>query len=565
MKNIFLALMSFVTTVHSAHAADSELAQDLIDNLTNMKAVYKAGYAPASWKKQFAGYDLNVTYADAVEKAKSKSSLTEHDTRVILKDFVYAMKDYHVSISFSSTEEASLPFTVKSVGDRFFIVYINRDKLTEEAFPFQVGDELMTVDGVPTVDVVKAIQSQIIENVPLTDRALAEGYLTRRTGLKGFVVPQGPVNLEIKPQGADSIKSVQLMWDYVPEAVQPRKQMLMSALSTPAAPLKSAKSSLLRKPMMSVDTSEDMFAPENPFLRGAKKSFTPALGAKVWESAKDDLFDAYIYLSPERKLVGYVRIASYVMEDDVKAVEEFASIIARFEKTTDAMVIDQVSNPGGSVFYLYALASMLSDKPLTTPLHRMTITQADVLDAYKLIEQLKNIKTDEEAKKALPLSETGGYPATYQFVQFCLSYAKFTIDEWNQGRTLSNPYWLYGVNHINPAPTHYTKPILLLTNMLDFSGGDFFPAILQDNKRATIMGTRTAGAGGYVHDVNVPNNLGIASFRITGSIAERVNKNPIENLGVIPDISYDMTVEDYTNNFAPYVSAIHSNVKALIK
>jgi C-terminal processing protease CtpA/Prc len=139
------------------------------------------------------------------------------------------------------------------------------------------------------------------------------------------------------------------------------------------------------------------------------------------------------------------------------------------------------------------------------------------------------------------------------------------VAEWDAGHKLTRPYWISGVDHINPADVHYTRPILLLTNHLDFSGGDFFPTILQDNKRVTILGSRTAGAGGYVNNVKIPNNIGIDAFRVTESIAERVSGNPIENLGVTPDILYEMTPADYQTNFKPYTSKIQATVDSLIK
>jgi C-terminal processing protease CtpA/Prc len=253
------------------------------------------------------------------------------------------------------------------------------------------------------------------------------------------------------------------------------------------------------------------------------------------------------------------------MPDYTKAVAEFSKIIGLFESSTDGMIIDQANNPGGSVFYLYALASMLTDKPLKTPRHRMAITQADIQDALDLIKNLEGIKNDEDAKKMGQPSDLDGYPASYELARFALSYARFFVSEWNAGRKLTRPYWIGGVDHINPAPIHYTKPILLLTNHLDFSGGDFFPAILQDNRRITILGSRTAGAGGYVNDVKVPNNIGVNAFRCTESIAERVDGNPIENLGVKPDIEYEMTVDDFTQNYAPYVKAIQTTIASLTK
>jgi C-terminal processing protease CtpA/Prc len=180
------------------------------------------------------------------------------------------------------------------------------------------------------------------------------------------------------------------------------------------------------------------------------------------------------------------------------------------------------------------------------------------------VDQLKNIHNEEQARQAMSPADIAGYEPSYEFVKFMRSYAQFIMDEWTAGRTLTRPYWIAGVNYINPSAVHYTKPVLVLINHLDFSGGDFFPTILQDNKRVTIMGTRTAGAGGYVNDIRLPNNIGVAAFRVTESIATRIDGNPIENLGVTPDKVYEMTVEDYTQNYAPYVRAINATVNELL-
>jgi hypothetical protein len=214
---------------------------------------------------------------------------------------------------------------------------------------------------------------------------------------------------------------------------------------------------------------------------------------------------------------------------------------------------------------LYNLASMLAIQPLATPRHRIAITQAEVLEATATIAKLKTVKTDADAKKAFLTDNEQSFPVSYEFAQFSLNFSRFIVSEWKAGRKLTNPYWLEGVDHINPGRTHYSKPILLLINQLDFSGGDFFPAILQDNKRVTILGTRTAGAGGYVNDIAVPNNVGVDSFRCTESIAERVDQNPIENLGVKPDVDYSMVDSDYQGNYQAYAKAIQGAIVTLIK
>ncbi len=558
VKHLLTLLFTALAVLATAQTTQAATLQDDVDSmLGTMKTVYSAYYAPADWKKTYAGYDLNTSYNDAINRAASKSTqLTIAGSRMIFKDFIYAMKDYHTSISFTATEKASLPLLVRGAEGRLFIVSIDRTKLSETAFPFNVGDELIAIDGKSANAAVNELQDYFAVNAPITDRSMAEMRLFARSAARGFVqIPQGPVTLTILRQGETTPASVQLIWDYTPELIAPRTDFSL---------VKFGQRRSLFHPMM--DVAVDPQIADDSFTLGGRKSFMPNLGARIWESPADSEFDAYIYMNEDRKLIGYVRIPSYTPDNTAKTLADFKATIAKMQQMTDSMVIDQVNNPGGSVFYLYSLVSMLSDKPMATPRHRMAIAQADVQEALSVLEQLKSIKTEDDIAKAgdsFQDSLGGGYPVTLEFVQFMRSYAQFIVSEWTAGRKLTNPYWIAGVDHINPSPVRYTKPILILVNELDFSGGDFFPSIMQDNKRVTILGTRTAGAGGYVNDVSVPNNVGVASFRVTQSIAERVNGNPIENLGCVPDIPYAMTAADYQNGFTPYMTAVKAALKAI--
>ena len=147
-----------------------------------------------------------------------------------------------------------------------------------------------------------------------------------------------------------------------------------------------------------------------------------------------------------------------------------------------------------------------------------------------------------------------------------IDFSRFVINQWNSGKRLTDLTDLQGVGHIDPsAVVQYKKPIMVLVNELDFSGGDFFPAILQDNKRAVIFGTRTSGAGGVVKSISYPNQLGISGFSLTGSIAFRANGNPIENLGVTPDVKYARTAADIQNGFKGYAAAVNDAMAGRMK
>ncbi|MEK7356472.1 MAG: protease-like activity factor CPAF, partial [Bdellovibrionota bacterium] len=438
-----LAIAILFTAVGAVAAT---FGDDVVTELHAMKSVYGAQYAPAAWKKQYSGYDIDAELKKAIATVQSKPNFSIQDSRQVFGDFVYAMKDYHVSIQFQSTERAELPLKVKGAQDRFFLVEIDRTRLSATAFPFNPGDEIVTFDGRPVLDVVKEIQQQSVANVDVTDRAIAEMRLFRRSGAGGFKVPKGPLTLGLVRKGETVVREVQLLWGYTPEKVAPRGPFFDANIF--AAALAKSKVNLL-DPKMSVTIAGLDAAPQaGAFDLGVRKSFIPDLGTKEWESDATSEFYAYTFKTAEGKRVGYVRIANYTPNDAAKAVKDMAAILQKFQAETDSMVIDQVNNPGGSVFYLYALASLMTDQPLKTPRHRMTITQADVLDSLSTIAEIEKIKTEDDVSKAIPSGEMGGYPVSLEFLKFMKSYAQFIVDEWTAGHRLSEPYWIAGGDRI---------------------------------------------------------------------------------------------------------------------
>lgn len=532
--------------------AQSLEQKKMIRFIDSMADVYDSMYAPALWKKEFASWSLQLQVLKAKEQILAKE-ISHSDYHKIVNQFILSMKDYHVSVQFFATESSSLPFMIRGAEGRYFFVYIDRDTLPESEFPFELGDELLSLNGESISQIIKKLVSTMGGNTPETDQALAEMTVSRRRASRGQQVEQGPVELLIKKDGKELTH--QLIWNYTKEEVLQNNKNLVESKNRKLIDLQMISDTALE--------FQDLKTVDNKFSLGGKKSYLPDLGKRIWSSDEESHFEAYIFRNEAKELVGYVRIPKYGAGE--KETKQFIEIIKRFQETTDKLVIDQLNNPGGSVFYLYSLVSLLTDKALSAPKHYISINQKDIADSISNLEKLNKVTNREELKKFFGDAETvSGYPLTMNFLGFMKAFYQFKINEWNAGKTLTSPYYLYGVDKINPHPeTRYTKPILLLVNELDFSGGDFFPAIMQDNKRATIMGVRTAGAGGFVIGLDIPNQLGIGSFRYTGSLADRVDHTPIENLGVKPEIDYSLTVEDFQKSFGPFKNAVNKALKTL--
>ncbi len=567
MLNYLILPLSFITFFFSSIQASNSTTKDKMKaELEVIRQSFEVGYAAKEWKKQYANWDLDEQLELVKERIEVLPNPTDKDYQHLVHQFFNSAKDYHVGVQFWSTESATLPFELKSIDTRHFITQIDTQKLSPLVFPIFEGDEIISFNGKPIDEVFNNfLLTEERQATTETDRSLADFHFTHRMGSLGHTVPKGSILLTIKSHHTGKISEYQLIWEYSPEKISHAAKIDYRF---------SARQKKDASTFIKLLTEPQLLAPEYTLFSdsaqlkningtlGARESIVPLLGKVWWESEPTSFFKAYLYETEDQHMMGYVRIPTYVGTD--KEINEFATLIQLFEERAEALVIDQIDNPGGSALFLYGLTSMLTDKPLVTPQHRMALQHKDVNEALTNLKVLNIISSDQEAI-ALLGPTLYGIPVTHQGIQFFINYCNFIVDEWNAGHLLTGPSHLFSIDYIQPHPSiRFTKPLLVLINGLDTSGGDFFPAIMQDNKRATLLGTRTAGAGGYVHKTEFPSRFGIKEFTYTASIALRQDQSPLETLGVNPDIPYQITVEDVQFNYTGYGQAINQAVSHLL-
>ncbi len=486
---------------------------------------FKTRYAPLEWKQKEFGWDLEKEIAGA--KSQLHESLTDEDFQKIVSSLLQSPLDYHVKARFYATEQAMLPFSIKSAEGRYFFSSIEQDD-----FPFEVGDELISMDDTPIAKIINALKPKRQNHGP-TDQELAEITLTNRKASLGDEIPSSLVILTGIKKGEAKLTRCVLSWDYVPELIKKGHSRLLA------------------------QTNE---------LIPSKRGYFPFLGAPIWQAPSHHTFFAYLFSFPLGKQVatiGFIRIPTYSFENSEKAVQDFALAIDTFQRRADLLVIDQTDNSGGSILTMYSLLSMLTDLPLDVLRHDVCLNEADVYLSYKQWAVFDGIQSDEKAKATLGRAFEG-YPVSSSFVAAMQERNRLLIQEWQKGQMFI-PGFLYGISSITPHPQiRFSKPILCLIDPLDMSCGDFFPAILQDNQRAILMGQQTAGAGGFVNRIEFPCQNSIKHIDLTASMAKRKSGEYIENNGIKPDVEYIPTVIDLQNNYVEYTQAIFKLLKEMI-
>lgn len=583
----------FFTISLSCFALEEEVKQVLLKDLQTAKYYLENKYAPFAWKKKHLNWDVEQEYQTVKSQIEEGQLTTLSAYQKALKNFFLSSGDYHVNIAFYSTEQAFFPLSIKRVDDQYFVTEVvaitpNRIRQLFKFDPIdlnlfeknihqlQRGDEVIAFNGID----MKQVMQQIIEedlqgDFSDTGYCLAEKTLFFRRGRLGIEVPKGNFQLTIRSKKRKKIVTLELPWFHVAEWVnQPPLLDLTACVSSLQKPSQNSLPNHLESYFAKEFVSEEIKELVAPQFFGNRKEkaiektanldqrmqgFLPPLGPIIWQTAKDKKIYAYLYQGLDKQKIGYIHLPSFSFEGEYGSLmEELMTVISRFEQEAKALVFDTTNNTGGNLLFMYAALSLLTDRPLALPTHREMILQEDVLLSSVAYQELVHLR--EKDKKGT----ISGYPFDTTLVEQLKAYSLEVIRNWEDGKRMTDPLYLMGIEQIMPCSIHFSKPLMILVNELNLSCGDFFPAILQDNGRAKIFGNRTGGAGGHVKRYSYLSRLGVESLSITASIATRTTGLPIENLGVTPDIFYLPSKKDVCGHYEEYIDVVNQEIKKLL-
>jgi hypothetical protein len=536
------------------------LPDQRVFDFQTLAAIYAKRYAPLEWKRQALKFDLLdlKPWLDRVRAAKDDLEFFE-----IQNEYGAMLQDTHAYVYMNSNFRADLGIALDIYDGVVLIDGINRTRLPAATYPFEIGDELVSLDGKTAEEWIALICKYKSYGNPRTSRRNAAGSIAVRSqstfpraieigdtaavvirraagGLENYTLPWLKTGLPVvKPGPAPMPRAVAAADD----------DRLLNELQTWKLP---AADPLLRPLDWSDENGEPRtyvsgLGARTPLFRaGFPDTFVPRLGA----SGLDFHYTGTYKVGD--KTIGYIRVPSFTNNSRSQAVSEAEREILYMEKNTDGLVIDVMRNPGGGC-YMFDLASRLIPYPFYFFGENLRVTQDFLMSLQATLESARTAKRDPWIL------------AVYE------SYIEAYKEAFASNRGLTRPIaacsalgstWPPNTENNVPAATVYTKPIIVLIDEFSISAADIFPAMIQDNGRALLVGMRTSGGGGSVSawyggvfsDTYVNNTNSLVVRKAPIATAEYPAAPYVENIGSRPDVVIDyMTRDNLMHNGATFV------------
>src|SRR4029077_20653638 len=168
-----VSLVLFMEAICPGQMTSAEKAADF----TQLAATYAVNYGPLDWKRTALNFDL-LKIGDWLDKAmKTQDDLDFYELCVA---YVSSLNDAHDVFVLPSDFLAELGFSVDIYDGKTLIDSINRNRLPLRRFPFQIGDELVSLDGVAAQDLIQSLTPYSIAGNQLSTRRIAASSITLR-------------------------------------------------------------------------------------------------------------------------------------------------------------------------------------------------------------------------------------------------------------------------------------------------------------------------------------------------------------------------------------------------
>ena len=567
-----------------AGQAQMSREQRLFD-FQSLAAQFAKRYAPYEWKMQTLGFDLLSIRPWLDRVAGVPDDLAYYETCI---DYVSSLQDGHLAYLLPSDFSASLGFGVDLYDGKPLIESISRTRLPSRTYPFEIGDELVSIDGVTAADLINAFTKYQQAGNPLSSRRSAAQLLTIRVQDLMPHAPEigGTASVVILRQNG-ATETYDIPWT--------KTGVPLLYAGPVITPKSTGRKAARRQPVITEEEpapATDWFAP----LRGALYSGMPArpkalagfaaarpvysvpsgFQVRLGLNGGSDAFFSGTYEAGGKK-IGLIRIPSFEPDfdqgiDPSLAVVQFQREITYFQANTDGLIVDVTRNPGGYPDYALELLRRLIPHTFQSARYEMRAT-AELVKLFSA---------------AYDNARFGGAP------QYVVDGARALLDDvrqaYSENRGRTGPLPLDGLLLNPPNPSAdippamdrnggilaYTRPIMLLVDETSFSAADMFPAVMQDNHAALIFGNRTAGLGGVTtgtlydasaySESSVSMTLGLM-VRNSAIVTPDFPATPyIENVGVRPEVEENyMTRDNLLSKGRKYVEDFTAAMLAYIE
>jgi|HigsolmetaAR202D_1030399.scaffolds.fasta_scaffold08269_3 Periplasmic protease len=347
-----------VLLVTSCLPVFGQLSRDQkVSDMSQLIALFWKHYAPYEWKRDTQGFDLAQAQPWLERAAATK---TDEEFKELLIEYVSKLNDAHVALSFPSTLVAQLPFDVDIYDGKVLIEWIHPFLLPARLYPFEVGDELVSVDG---VEVEEWIRHYSVYSMSGNPRSTARAAANRIVSRSGSHIPSadkiGETATVVIRRATGDLETYEIPWQTIGE--QPKVGPL------PDMP----RTSALDEVSKVADDLPDYMLPVAPFLklkiRDKEYRGVAGLGDIFPIFRLPENFELRLGLFPSDAFfsgvyeadglrIGYIRIPTFEPEiGATAALRQFDEEIAFMRENTDGLILDVMRNPGGILSYCEAL------------------------------------------------------------------------------------------------------------------------------------------------------------------------------------------------------------------